>query len=230
MVWGMGSNLAVNALFTAANLRLVRDGYPAWQIGLVDASAGVCGVLGALAAPYVVERFPTGVLTVAVAWSFVPLALPLVVLDDPVAVAVALSVGVFLNPAGNAGMGAYKVAVTPPELLGRVQSVGQLAAWSTIPLAPVMAGVLLSTVGGSWTIGILIVLGALVSLVPTLARSVRSVPRPSEWPTEPCRTPEADWPGAGGGQRVAPRPQAGPPSAGPGRRALEPAGAPARHA
>ncbi|GAA1879816.1 MFS transporter [Lapillicoccus jejuensis] len=228
MVWSMGSNLVVNALFTAANLRLVRDGYPAWQIGLVDASAGVCGVLGALAAPYVVERFPTGRLTVLVAWSFVPLTLPLVVLDDPVAVAVALSLGVFLNPAGNGGMGAYKVAVTPAELVGRVQSVGQLMAWSTIPLAPVVAGVLLSTVGGAWAVGVLVGLGALVALLPTLVRSVRLVPRPSEW-REQCRTSEADWPGAGGGQRVAPRPQARPSPVGPDRRALEPAGAAARH-
>jgi hypothetical protein len=94
-----------------------------------------------------------------------------------------LSLGVFLNPAGNAGIGAYKMAITPPEIVGRVQSVNGFASWSTMPLAPVAAGVLLSTLGGQATMAALAALVALVALIPTLSRSVRSVPRPAEWLT-----------------------------------------------
>ena len=182
MFWGMGSNLTVNALFTAADLRLLQAGYPAWSIGLVGTAAGMCGVLGALAAPRLIERLPTGWLTVVVAWSFVPLLVPLIFWNHPAVVMVALSTGVFLNPAGNAGISSYRITVTPREVVGRVQATAQFVGWSTLPLAPVLGGGLLTLVGGSATMAILAGLCALVALIPTLSRSVRSVPRPAHWP------------------------------------------------
>jgi hypothetical protein len=185
MVWGMCSNLVVNALFTAATLRLIQAGFAPWSIGLVETSAGVCGLLGAVVAPWLIDRLATGWLTVAVAWSFVPLLLPMVFWNHPAVVMAALSIGVFLNPAGNAGIGSYKLSVTPPELVGRVQSTGQFLSWSTLPLAPVVAGVLLALLGGPATMAVLAGGAALVALIPTLSRTVRSVPRPAEWVPAP---------------------------------------------
>jgi MFS family permease len=181
MAWGMCSNLVVNALFTAATVRLIQAGFAPWSIGLVETAAGVCGVLGALAAPRIIERTSTGVLTVVVAWSFVPLLVPLIFWNNPAVVMVSLSTGVFLNPAGNAGIGSYKMSVTPPEIIGRVQATGQFLSWSTMPLAPVLGGALLAAFGGPAAMAALVVLCALVALIPTLSRTVRSVPRPSEW-------------------------------------------------
>ncbi len=218
MFWSMSSNLAINAVFVAADLRLIQAGYPAWSIGLVGTAAGVCGILGAIAAPRIIAALPTGLLTVLVAWSFVPLLVPLIIWNHPVVVMVALSIGVFLNPAGNAGIGAYKMAVTPPDLVGRTQSVGQFVSWSTLPLAPLVGGGLLALLGGSAAMAALAGLCVLSALVPTLSRTVRSVPRPVHWN------------GAGGGQRLRPGPQAGPAADGSDGRALEPAGAAARDA
>ncbi|QIG45547.1 MFS transporter [Nocardioides anomalus] len=218
MLYSVGSNLTINAVFMAADLRLIQAGYPAWSIGLVGTAAGVCGILGALVAPRIIAALPTGRLTVLVAWSFVPLMVPLVFFNHPVAVIIALSTGVFLNPAGNAGMSSYRMAITPPELVGRVQSVGQFLSWSLIPAAPIVGGTLLALLGGPTTMAVLAGLAALVALVPTLSRSVRAVPRPVEWQ------------GAGGGQRLRPGPEAGPAADGADGRALEPAGAPAGHA
>jgi predicted MFS family arabinose efflux permease len=181
LAWGMCSNLVINALFVAATVRLIQAGFAPWQIGLVETAAGVCGVLGALAAPRIIERTPTGLLTVVVAWSFVPLLVPLIFWNNPAVVMVSLSTGVFLNPAGNAGIGSYKMSVTPPEIVGRVQATGQFLGWSTMPLAPVLGGALLAAFGGPAAMAALVVLCALVALIPTLSKTVRSVPRPSEW-------------------------------------------------
>ncbi len=193
MVWGMCSNLVINALFTAAELRLIQAGFAPWSIGLVGTAAGVCGLLGAIAAPRLIERFATGRLTILVAWSFVPLLVPLIFWNNPIVVSVALSIGVFLNPAGNAGIASYKMAITPPELIGRVQSTGQFLSWSTLPLAPVVGGGLLALLGGPVTMAVLAGITLLVALIPTLSRSVRSVPKPAEWapvPVEVEREPE----------------------------------------
>ena len=189
MVWGMCSNLVVNALFVAATLRLIQGGFAPWSIGLVETAAGVCGVLGAVVAPRIIERTATGVLTVVVAWSFVPVLVPLIFWNHPAVVMVSLSTGVFLNPAGNAGIGSYKMSITPPELVGRVQSTGQFLGWSTMPLAPVLGGALLAALGGPAAMAVLTGLCALVALIPTLSRTVRSVPRPAQWPhLEPVAT------------------------------------------
>jgi MFS family permease len=192
MAWGMCSNLVVNALFTAATVRLIQAGFAPWSIGLVETAAGVCGVLGALAAPRIIERTATGVLTVVVAWSFVPLLVPLIFWNNPAVVMVSLSTGVFLNPAGNAGIGSYKMSVTPPEIVGRVQATGQFLSWSTMPLAPVLGGALLAVLGGPAAMAALVVLCALVALIPTLSRTVRSVPRPAEWAKASANAAPAD--------------------------------------
>jgi hypothetical protein len=74
------------------------------------------------------------------------------------------------------------MSITPPELVGRVQSVGQFLGWSTLPLAPVLGGALLAALGGPTAMAVLTVLCALVAFIPTLSRTVRSVPRPADWP------------------------------------------------
>ena len=189
MVWSSLANLLINALLFVAILRLVEGGFAPVQIGLVETATGLFGVLGAIAATRIIAGTRTGALTVAVAWSFVPLAIPMVFWNEPLVVAAALSSGLFLNPAGNAGIGAYRMALTPPDLQGRVQSTSQFAAMLTMPLAPLLAGALLSALGGAAAVATLIALVAATALIPTCSRAVRSVPRPAVWQAE-LRIPE----------------------------------------
>ncbi|MER7560138.1 MFS transporter [Nocardioides sp. NPDC126508] len=181
LFFGPAANLAINALFFLALLRLVEAGFPAWQIGLAEAAIGACGILGALAAPWLIDRLPTGRLTILVAWSFVPLSIPLAFWTHPAVMALAASVGLFLNPAGNAGIAAYRMATTPQELIGRVQAAAQFVAMLTIPLAPALAGALLAIVDGATAVLAVTAMTAAAALIPTLARSVRSIPRPADW-------------------------------------------------
>jgi MFS family permease len=191
LCWSPAANLAVNALFFVALLRLVEAGVPAWQIGLAETAIGAFGILGALAAPFVIDRFATGALVVVVAWSFVPLAVPLALWNHPWSLALAASVGMFLNPAGNAALGSYRLAITPPELVGRMQATMQAVSMATIPLAPALSGVLLTVLGGRDAVLALAVLTGAIALVPSLSRSVRAVPRPAQWTplTTPDRSP-----------------------------------------
>ncbi|MGH4001245.1 MAG: MFS transporter [Pseudonocardiaceae bacterium] len=182
LFFGPAANLALNALFFLALLRLVEAGFPAWQIGLAEAAIGVCGILGALAAPWLIDRMPTGRLAALCAWSFVPLSIPLAFWTHPAVMALAASAGLFLNPAANAGLGSYRMAITPPDLIGRVQSAAQFVAMLTIPLAPALAGALLSTVDGPAAVLTVTALIAAAALIPTLARSLRAIPRPRDWP------------------------------------------------
>jgi predicted MFS family arabinose efflux permease len=185
LVFSATSNLLVNACFTVVSLRLIRDHYSPAQIGLVSTFAGVGGILGALAAPYVIDRLRTGTLTVAVAWMCVLPLVPLVWWSTPLGACVSVFFLLLLNPAGNAGIGSYRAAVTPDALQGRVSSAMMFVAMGVMPFAPVLGGLALATLGGSHAIAVLVAGAALGALVPTLSRSIRSVPRPSEWSATP---------------------------------------------
>jgi len=184
MTWAALVNLTVNALYFVAILRLIQAHFHPAEIGLVETASGVCGILGALAAPTLINRFATGRLTVAIAWSFVPLIVPMVFWNNPAVVAASIGLGLLLNPAGNAGISAYSIAITPDHLQGRLSSSMRFLAMAVMPLAPVIGGALLSSVGGARAIAVLGVLTAAVALVPTLSRSVRGVPHPHVWKAE----------------------------------------------
>jgi MFS family permease len=181
LVWAPLVNLTLNAVVFLTILRLIRAGESSVTIGLVEAGIGVSALTGSVAAPWLIERVPTGMFSVAIGWSFVPLSIPLAMWNRPVIAVLALGVGFFFIPAGNAGVGAYRVAMTPPELLGRVQSAMQFVSRLTMPLSSVLAGALITTMGGRDAMLILGALTGLVALIPTLSRAVRSVPRPAAW-------------------------------------------------
>lgn len=181
VAWGGLCNLTINALIYVCVLRMIQDGVPPVQIALVEATLGVAGVLGAVVAPFLVERVPTGQLAILETWLFVPALVPMVLWPSPIVIALAIGLPCFLNPAGNAAIGAYRLLLTPTELVGRVQAAARFVSMSMMPIAPVLAGVALHRLGGS---GALVVMGiclALTALLPTLARSVRTIPRPAQW-------------------------------------------------
>lgn len=181
-VFAAACNLVVNAVFSVAILRLVQDGVSPAAIGLVDALAGAGGILGAVLAPALIHRTRTGWLTIATAWSWVPLLVPLVFWSSPALVGALLFGGLLLNPAGNAAGQSYRAAITPAALQGRVASATSFLAMATLPLAPVLGGLLLEHAGGpAATVG-LVVAAALTALIPTLSRELRRVPRPADWP------------------------------------------------
>ena len=182
--YGALANLLVNAMFFVAILRMVQDGVSPAVIGLVSTAAGVGGILGAIAAPWIIERMPTGLLVVTAAWSFVPLVVPMVLWDHPAVVAAAIFAGLLLNPAGNAASGTYRIAHTPAHLQGRAQSASQFLSMSVIWVAPLLGGALLTALGGSAAIAVIGGLVAAIALIPTLSRSIRTVPRPAVWQAE----------------------------------------------
>jgi predicted MFS family arabinose efflux permease len=184
LVWSGLCNLLVNACFFVVTMRLIRDGYPPAQIGLVSTAAGIGGILGALAAPSLINRTRTGVLTVAVAWMCVLPLLPLVWWSTPLAACTSVFFLLLLNPAGNAGIGSYRAAMTPDDLQGRVGSAMAFVSMGVMPFAPLVGGWMLSDLGGSLAIALLVCATALAALVPTLSRTIRSVPRPAQWRAE----------------------------------------------
>ncbi len=185
LAWSSMANLTLNALFFTVFIRMLQDGYHPSQIGLVETAAGVAGILGALAAPTLIERVATGRLTVLIAWSMVFPIVPLIFWANPIVAGAALFAILLLNPAGNAGANSYRMAVTPARLQGRVSSASQFVSMSVMPIAPLFGGALLDRFGGEAATSALTVATVGVALIVTLSPTVRSIPKPAEWVREP---------------------------------------------
>lgn len=181
LAWSSMTNLVVNALFFVVVLRMVQTGVPAAQIGLVSTSAGIGGLVGAALAPTLIDRLPTGRLTVLVGWACCLPLVPLAFSASPWTACACTFLLLVLNPVGNAGIGSYRMAVTPDHLQGRVGSTSQFVSMSVMPLAPLLGGWLLEHRGGTVAISALVVASALLAVLLTASRSIRSVPRPSDW-------------------------------------------------
>jgi MFS family permease len=181
MLWGAAINFSVTFLLLTVTLRLVRAGVHPSVIGLIDTIAAAAGLAGALAAPLIVARMRTGLTTIVTGLLLALLVLPIAWTDNVVVIGVLLAGGFVLLPANNSGIGAYLASATPDRLQGRVYSASGFIANSIEPAAPLLAGVLVGSMGGRAAT----VTGAALiaaSLVPLLASgAVRRLGRPDTW-------------------------------------------------
>jgi MFS family permease len=181
MIWGAAFNFAVTTVFVGVTLRLVRAGVHPAAIGGVDAIAAAAGLAGAALAPAAIRRTPTGALTVVTTLVFAAVITPMAWTQNVVIIGSLLAAGMLLLPANNAGISAYLSAATPERLQGRMNSAAGFISNAGSPIAPVVAGLLVGSVGGraATLVGAALVV---LSIAPLLASPViRSLGRPDSW-------------------------------------------------
>jgi MFS family permease len=171
-----GSNFAFNALFLVLIVRAKDLGASAALVGAMFAFLGVGAILGALVAPAVARRVPAKFVIIGSLWlwAFYPLAL--VGLTDVVVIGIVAGFVNVFGPIFNVVLSAYRYALVPDRLLGRVGSVILLVAWGTIPLGAISAGFLLEQFGAVMSMLVLAGVSFAVALGATLTRTVRNVP------------------------------------------------------
>lgn len=181
MIWGGILNFAMSYVLIAITLRLVRAGVHPAAIGAIDAIAAGAGIVGAAVASRHAQRLPTGATTMATGLVLAAVVVPMAWTTDVRVIGALLAAGTFLLPANNAGIGAYLSFVTPDHMQGRLNSAAGFLSEGLTPLAPVVAGVLLATVGGTvgMLVGAALVAGSVVPLL--LEPSLRRLGRPAEW-------------------------------------------------
>ena len=182
MIWAALINVSVTLVLVTITLRLIRASVHPAAIGLVDAIAAGAGLLGALIAPMVITRMRTGVTAIATGLILGLIVLPMAWTTNVVIIGALLGAGCFLLPANNSGISAYFVAVTPDRLQGRVNAAVGFVATGIQPVAPILAGVLVSTIGGqaATLTGATVVA---VSVLPLLtSTAIRQLGRPASWP------------------------------------------------
>jgi hypothetical protein len=181
MLWGGILNFAMGYVLISITLRLVRAGVHPAAIGAVGAIAAAAGIVGAAVASRHTQRLPTGATTMVTGLVLAAVVVPIAWTTDVRIIGALLAIGTFLLPANNAGIGAYLSFVTPDEMQGRLNSAAGFVSEGMTPLAPVVAGALLATIGGvaGTLVGAALVASSVLPLL--LEPSVRNLGRPADW-------------------------------------------------
>jgi predicted MFS family arabinose efflux permease len=175
-----GSNFAFNALFLVLIVRAKDLGASAALIGAMFAFLGAGAILGALVAPAVARRVPAKFVIVGSLWLWAVYPLVLIVLPNALAIGVVAGIVNITGPIFNVVLSAYRYALVPDRLLGRVGSVILLVAWGTIPLGAISAGFLLEGFGAVTSMLVVAGVSFAVAVGATLTRTVRNVPHVDE--------------------------------------------------
>ncbi|MGN6200641.1 MFS transporter [Humibacter sp.] len=182
-------NLAFGGAFVSINLHLVAIHTAPLLIALVDVASGVAMLAGSIAAPSLVKRFPSGPLAIV---CMVPsvlggfgLALSTHYLEY---VALAIVMSLFIPPV-NSGLLGYVSAITPQTMQARMNSVLSLSWTVVAPLAPLLSGALLSTVGVGRSIAAFASLLLVGFVLFALNRAVRRIGLPGTWEDDLVRWP-----------------------------------------
>jgi Na+/melibiose symporter-like transporter len=164
------TNLVLNALPLVLIVRAQGMGAPPALIGVLLAFPGVAAILGAVAAPWLHGRLPARLVVVGSLWVWAAGTAVLVAMPTPLALGIAFAATAVHGPLFNVVVNAYRYALAPDRLQARTQSAARLIGWGAIPLAPLLAGVLLSAIGSTGALWVLAAIMAAVALTATLLR------------------------------------------------------------
>jgi predicted MFS family arabinose efflux permease len=168
-------NFAGSGLFLAIVVIARRQGLSSAAIGVLMASFGVAGIVGSVIAPWLQRRLSVRTIVVGNQWLAVGL-LAFVVAPNVWVLLAAFAVYALFNPTLNAVVVGYRIALTPDRLVGRVNSVARFIAQIVTPLGPLATGVLLGTLSGRVTIGLLAAWLIAIAVWISFSRSIAAAP------------------------------------------------------
>jgi MFS family permease len=168
-------NFAFSGVLFTIILAMRQHGTSTAVIGLVQAAIMAGGLIGGLVAPRLQGRMSVRTITIVmfVAETLLfSIAAPLI--PSPV-VALPVALVPLLAPAGNAALFAVMLRSTPEEMRGRVTNTVSMVAMALAALAPLVAGLLVEHVSGSWAVGAFALTMAVATVLCLMLRGLRDV-------------------------------------------------------
>ncbi len=143
-------------------------------IGVILGIGGIGNILGTLLVMPIQKRFSFGQIIIGSSWVWALSWLFLVIAPDPLTLGIALALGFIIVPIYSVTHLSYRLALTPDELQGRVNSVFRLIAFGSQPLGLILTGALLQAIGPVATVVVLFVPQFILAVAATLNPGVRN--------------------------------------------------------
>lgn len=152
-----------------------RQGLSSAAIGLLTGILGVGILVGALISPLARRALSTRVILLLELWAWTGSAVFLIHPDVYVLVAAQIPCMLAI-PITDSVVIAYRLAITPDRLVGRVESVRRTISLLLAPLGPLLAGVLLGATSERAAIATFAALGLVLALWGTASPAIRDAP------------------------------------------------------
>jgi MFS family permease len=171
-----------NVVFAGLTIAVIASqsalGGAAVHLGTALSMGALGGIMGAWAAPFLNRRLSPAALLCLFGWTCcVALAL-LGQVQNPYLVGALLAAMLFAATPANATLFAAQIAITPPDMQGRVVSAAMLAAGIAAPIGPPLAGFLLDSAGRAPTFLLFAAMAAALTVLMHLGSPMRTVCRP----------------------------------------------------
>jgi MFS family permease len=170
------TNFVFNALPLAMIVRAQQLGARPWLVGAMFAFFGAGAILGSLVAPWVQRRVPARAVVIGSLWLWAAAVALLVLCPNALVLGIAVGTTTLTVPPFNVVASTYRYALVPDRLLARVQSVARLVAWGTMPLGPLVAGLLVQRIDAGPTFLALAGVLLLAAVAATALPAVRTAP------------------------------------------------------
>jgi MFS family permease len=147
-------NFAFTGVLFTITLALRQHGTSTTVIGLVQGAIAAGGLFGAVVAPRLQGRLRLSTLctTLTLAGALLFGAAALLIPSPLVAAPVAMAL--LLAPTVNAALVAVMLRSAPEEMRGRITNTMLMATTALSTLAPLIAGLLVQHVSGTWAVGV----------------------------------------------------------------------------
>jgi len=178
-------NLAFSALGLTIIVRATDLGASSTAVGVLLGLFGVGAIAGALVAPPVQRLAAPNVIMLGALWWWVAQMVACALAPTVFALGAVYTVGALMGPIFNTTNAAYRYALTPDHLQGRVSGVSRMIGWGTRPVGALLGGISLETLGAVPTFAALATWLAIVATASTASRQIRQAPRPETLAEQP---------------------------------------------
>lgn len=169
---GMTFTLAAFGLLFIAGLEKENAGSSV--IGMALAAYSTAGLLGALAAQWILRICPPRVVIVVTAWLIPAIMLSFAFVQSVTVAIASACLLYFCIPSLGSMSRAYLVAITPSSLQGRVSAAVMVLGLALSPIAPAAFGFVFDAAGQTWAfVGMAI--SGLLTAISSLSRPIRTL-------------------------------------------------------
>jgi MFS family permease len=169
------SNFAFTGVMLAVIVIGKRQGLSSGQVGVLVAAFGGCAVVGALVSGVFRRYLSMRAILLTELWASFGLA-AFVAWPNVYVLVASLLPQTLAMPVTDTVLAAYRFAVTPDRLIGRVASVTRNIAFVITPLGPLTAGFLLGAVSARGAIAVFAGISFVLAVWGTLSPSIRRAP------------------------------------------------------
>jgi MFS family permease len=146
-------NFAFNGVIFTVILSLRHAGRSATEIGLIESSIMVGGLLGAIAAPKLQGRLSLSGMVISITAGGTLFFVLAAIISPSLFIAIPIAIPFFLAPTANAALFAVLLRKTPEEMRGRATNALLQVASGLAALSPLVAGLLVAHTSAHWAMG-----------------------------------------------------------------------------